>query len=328
MDLDLARVRAFVAVVDEGHFGRAAELLSVSQQGLSKRIARLEAEVGTRLLARGPRGVRLTDAGQRFLEPARRLLAAADLAAAVAMDRGMPLRLDVWGHLFDPMRTVRRALAHAVRPRVEPGSARDLPAVISALERGETDAGFGRVYLDGGRAGSGDLARRLVRLEPVDAVLAGGHELAGRDSLRPADLRDSMLVFPAAGERLDFLTRFADWFAVADRCYGANLGLAHLLDQVRSAPRGFTLLPAEAVPSPGAAPCAGVRAVPLTDPVPLYAWSLIWRRDDQHPQLPALLDAFAGTGRVSRWLEYRPGADWLPEPDQAAAMAATGRSGT
>ena len=58
MDLDLARVRAFVAVADEGHFGRAAAALSVSQQGLSKRVARLEAELGVRLLTRSAGGSR------------------------------------------------------------------------------------------------------------------------------------------------------------------------------------------------------------------------------------------------------------------------------
>ncbi|HXL88147.1 MAG TPA: LysR family transcriptional regulator [Streptosporangiaceae bacterium] len=98
MDLDLAQVRAFVSVADEGHFGRAAELLSVSQQGLSKRIARLEAELGVRLLTRArgqqqSRGVTLTDAGQRFLPPARRLVAAGDIAAAVAVGEERPFRL-------------------------------------------------------------------------------------------------------------------------------------------------------------------------------------------------------------------------------------------
>src|SRR6202453_3412748 len=68
VDLDLTRVRAFVTVADEGHFGRAAAALSVSQQGLSKRVARLEAELGVRLLTRArgqqqSRGVTLNDAG-------------------------------------------------------------------------------------------------------------------------------------------------------------------------------------------------------------------------------------------------------------------------
>lgn len=76
MDLDLARVQAFVAVVDEAHFGRAAEALSISQQAVSKRVARLEAELGVRLLTRGANGVTLTAAGRRFL------------AGAAGADRG------------------------------------------------------------------------------------------------------------------------------------------------------------------------------------------------------------------------------------------------
>ena len=74
MDLDLARVRAFVTVADERHFGRAAAALSVSQQGLSKRVARLEAELGVRLLIRNQRKVALTDASSRFLDEARATL--------------------------------------------------------------------------------------------------------------------------------------------------------------------------------------------------------------------------------------------------------------
>src|ERR1700733_3690362 len=100
VDLDLARVRAFVAVADEGHFGRAAAALSVSQQGLSKRVARLEAELGGQLLTRGAAGVSRTGAGRRFLPPARRLPAVGDLAAAAARRQERALRIDVWGHLY------------------------------------------------------------------------------------------------------------------------------------------------------------------------------------------------------------------------------------
>jgi hypothetical protein len=50
----------------------------------------------------------------------------------------------------------------------------------------------------------------------------------------------------------------------------------------------------------------------------LYAWSLLWRRQDQHPLLATLLDRFAETGRRSRWLSYQPGEDWLSSPDYAA----------
>ncbi len=306
--MDLAQVRAFVAAVDAGHFGRAAAGLSISQQALSKRIARLEADLGVRLLNRGVGGVTLTAAGRRFLDPARRLVAAGEAAVAAARQEERPLRLDAWGHLFLPMRTVRQALSLVPDLPVDPGQARDLAAAVSALAREEIDAGFGRVYPEG--VTGGGLVHRLVRLEPVDAVLSAHHELASRDALRPAELSGGTLVFPAAGERLDFLTRFADAFGIAARSYGTNLGLRHLLDRVRADPRAFTVLPAEV-----AGPAAGVVTIPLADPVPLYAWSLIWRGDDHHPLLPALLDAFAAAARDARWLEYRPGADWLPGPD-------------
>ena len=84
-------------------------------------------------------------------------------------------------------------------------------------------------------------------------------------------------------------------------------------------PRCFSLLPAD-VPLPDG---TAIRTVPLVDPTPLYAWSLIWRRDDHHPRLPELIEAFAAAGRGSRWLEYRPSADWLPEPDRAEASQLT-----
>lgn len=311
MDLDLARVRAFVAVADEGHFGRAAAALSVSQQGLSKRVARLEAELGVRLLTRSAGGISLTGAGRRFLVPARRLLTAGDLAAAAARQEERALRIDVWGHLYAPMRTVRQALEHAPDLVVELGRARDLPTALSALSRGEIDVGFGRVHPRGAAEGLDGMVHRLVRLEPLDAVIGEGHPLAGRDSLRPAELTGSTLVLPAAAQRLDYLARFADRFGIASRSEGPNLGLAEFLERIRTGRHCFSLLPADLPPPAG----AGVAAIPIIDPTPVYAWSLIWPRDDHHPRLAELLESFAAAGRAWRWLEFRPGADWLPDPD-------------
>ncbi|MBW8484094.1 LysR family transcriptional regulator [Actinomadura parmotrematis] len=312
MDLDLAQVRAFVAVAGTRHFGRAAAELAVTQQALSKRVARLEERLGARLLERG-QGVELTATGRRFLEPARRALAAADAAVAAVRADGRPLRVDVWGHLYDPARTISEAIAAGAAPAVELGRARDLPSVVEALLRGETDAGFGRVHATGHPRGDA-LAHRPVRLEPVDALLGADHPLAGRDVLRPADLGGSRLLFPAAAERLDFLRAFADRFGVDDRAEGVNLGAGHLLATVRDVPGAFTLLPADArLPD-----VPGVRAVPLADPTPLYAWSLVWDAAARHPELPALLRSLAETGRARRWLEYDPARDWLPPGDAAA----------
>jgi hypothetical protein len=55
-----------------------------------------------------------------------------------------------------------------------------------------------------------------------------------------------------------------------------------------------------------------VPAVPVVDPTPHYAWSLIWPRQSPHPMLPALIRGFAEYGRRHRRLEYDPARDWLP----------------
>ncbi|MFI1377806.1 LysR family transcriptional regulator [Embleya sp. NPDC020886] len=314
MDLDLARVRSFVAVAELRHFGRAAEQLAISQQALSKRLARLEDELGVALVDRGGkggRGVAPTEAGARFLEPARRALAAADLAVDALRQARPGVRLDVWGHLYAPMRTLARVIEAAPGLDLEPGAGRDLPTVAAAILRGDVDAGFGRVHPMPGGTPHG-LTHRLVRLEPVDAVVGIGHPLAGADALRPSDLRNSVLWCPAAVDRLDFLKRFADTFGITEWATGPNLGLEHFVDRLRTDPTCFALLPADhALPAAARA----VRSIPLVEPTPLYAWSLLWNADRPHPQLADLLREFGRIGARERWLDHDPTRDWLPDAD-------------
>ncbi len=76
MDLDLRRLRYFVAVAEELSFVRAASLLHMTQPALSRQIGALEHELGIRLLDRDRRGTSLTQAGHQLLEDAIPLLAA------------------------------------------------------------------------------------------------------------------------------------------------------------------------------------------------------------------------------------------------------------
>ena len=80
---DLTELRGFCVAADLGTLGRAAVRLHVSQPSLSKRLATLEAKVGTRLLERSPHGVTLTPAGRRLYTHARALLEQADHVADV-----------------------------------------------------------------------------------------------------------------------------------------------------------------------------------------------------------------------------------------------------
>jgi DNA-binding transcriptional LysR family regulator len=313
-DLDLALVRAFAVTAETLHFGRAADRLGTSQQALSKRIARLEALLTVRLFERDG-GTRLTEAGERFLPAARAALTAGEQAIAVLAGAGPVVRIDTWGHLYAPMRTVAQAVQGLDAVRLEPGPGRDWPSVARSLLRGDTDLGFGRTHpLPGGMGAA--LTQRLVRLEPVDAVVGASHPAAGADQVRPADLRDSTLWCPAELTRLDFLRRFADEFGITRRQDGPNLGLDHLVQKLRDDASCFTLLPADA-PLPD---YTGLRSIPLTAPTPLYAWSLAWRESHPHLLLDLLLRGFTETGRARRWLAYRPDRDWLPDIDRVTAM--------
>lgn len=81
---EISQIRCFVAVAEELHFGRAAERLNMTQPPLSRQISLLEHHVGTQLLERSSRIVRLTAAGKSFFPEAARLLRLAEEAALTA----------------------------------------------------------------------------------------------------------------------------------------------------------------------------------------------------------------------------------------------------
>lgn len=88
--MDLRRLTYFLAVVDNGGFTRASRALFVSQPALSLAVRELELELGTELLQRLGRGIRLTPAGEALVEPARQTLRDVETArAAVASVTGL-----------------------------------------------------------------------------------------------------------------------------------------------------------------------------------------------------------------------------------------------
>ncbi|TFW10411.1 LysR family transcriptional regulator, partial [Oxalobacteraceae bacterium OM1] len=81
---EISQIRCFIAVAEELHFGRAAERLNMTQPPLSRQIQLLEHHVGTQLLDRTSRTVRLTAAGKAFFPEAEHILRLAEEAASTA----------------------------------------------------------------------------------------------------------------------------------------------------------------------------------------------------------------------------------------------------
>lgn len=91
----LGDLRAFLKVVEKRNFSGAAKVLRISQSAVSKRISRLEAEIGVPLLVRSTHSLSLTDAGTRFYVHAERIVAEIDEAQRSAL----AMHAAVGGHI-------------------------------------------------------------------------------------------------------------------------------------------------------------------------------------------------------------------------------------
>ena len=86
--MDIEDIRTFVEVADAGGVSSAAVRLGISKSMVSRRLARLEAELGVQLLARSTRGASLTEAGATFRDYAARISADIDMARETILPAG------------------------------------------------------------------------------------------------------------------------------------------------------------------------------------------------------------------------------------------------
>jgi len=140
--LDLELLRSFVSVVDSGGFTRAGERVHRTQSTVSQQIKRLEEDVGQVLLHRDGKDVRPTEAGERLLSYARRLLSLAEEARDVLRqpDSAGAIRLGI----PEDFAAYRLAKLLGAFSRSHPGLRIDVRADQSKflkrdLERGELD---------------------------------------------------------------------------------------------------------------------------------------------------------------------------------------------
>ncbi len=311
MELDIGAVRAFVAVAELRHFGAAADQLGLSQQAVSKRVARLEETLEARLFRRAPTGAELTADGVALLPHARAVLAAADQLVGAMRARRRALRVDVHGTRLSSVERLRafyEAVASAPGGgEVEIVTSTGLRSAAPALLAGDIDAAYARVV----GACDDRLAHTLAYLEPLHVLVGRRHAFAGRRSLTAAELDGTTAWMPENVPGSEWAALYADLaaaFGVLIETKGPHFGFDHLVDEIANED-GLLTFVGEGTPTRMHWRPDVVR-IPVIDPTPVYPMSLLWHRDSRHPLLPALI-AYTRTHH-----RPPPGPLWMPDADR------------
>jgi LysR family transcriptional regulator, transcription activator of glutamate synthase operon len=262
--MELRQLRYIVALAEERSFTRAAGKALVAQPALSQQIAKLEAEFGLPLVDRTTRRVAMTEAGDRLVEHARRVLKQVEVAREDLADLA-GLRT---GHLtIGASRTVGSldlsallAEFHRRYPGVDLAVREDLSVSLAReLRADELDLAF--ITVPGGSPVDG-LELRVVSSEELVAVLPPGHELTARHKLRVVDLEAETIVAFRGGatirQRLDEAATRAG-FALRVAFESNEVGRMRALV---AAGLAIAVLPRSDAEQPGPA----VTAVPFDEP--------------------------------------------------------------
>jgi len=244
--MELRHLRYFVAVAEEGSLTVAAERrLHTAQPSLSRQMRDLEYEVGTQLMVRSARGVELTAAGRVFLDHARLALIQVEAAREAARRAAEPTKPSfalgfLTGQEMDWLPEAMRILHNELPNMQVTISSQYSPDLADALMRGKLDVAFMRP-----EARAPDLTYRLVRKEPLVAVLPSDHRLASREAIDAREI---------AGETFISVSNTAPTLRIVIDDYLKSIGLDirpdHEVDNIAMAmslvasTRGVALLPA------------------------------------------------------------------------------------
>ncbi|AWL85370.1 LysR family transcriptional regulator [Streptomyces griseus] len=286
--MELRHLNAFLAVAEELHFGRAAKRLQMAQPPLSQQIRQLEKELGVQLFHRNTRSVRLTSAGETFLEPTRTVLDDLDTAVRAARSAGIGeygrVTIGFAGassHETLPRLTRAVRAAHPGLELVMTGQTYANTA-LSRVADGSLDLGF--VRLPVARPG---VAHRVIDEEELVCALPSDHPLARRETV-PLDVLagEPFVSFPAnSGSTVrDAMTEACE-----------NAGFTPRI--VQEAPDSYTIL---ALVAAGVGVTLTVTSVqhiqqnglvyrPLAGPAVRLRAALAWRADNPSAALRAVL---------------------------------------
>jgi DNA-binding transcriptional LysR family regulator len=188
MNVEMRHLRAFVALGEELHFGRASQRLYLTQPALSQTIRQLETSVGGGLVERTTRSVKLTANGLAFLAAARQeqgiLRVGYQIGAALEI---APIVLRAYAERYPSVSVELQEF--------------DFGEPFAGLDVGLVDVAFVKMPLEDER-----LAYEFLEHETIFAGLAPQHPLAQRTSIAIAEILDDPIVAAprAAGPWRDF----------------------------------------------------------------------------------------------------------------------------
>lgn len=284
MALDLRQLEFFLAVAEELNLGRAAARLHMTQPPLTRRIQRLEHDIGAPLFVRTPRGVELTVPGETLLEQARRIVQLGERAVEMtrASQAGATGRLVVGYFGSSVFGALPRLLADftanadvdVVLDRVPKNAQAD------ALRDGRIHLGLGRLY-----SPEPGLTVQDLLMEPLFVALSNQHRFRSRRRVTLSDLDgERLLLFPRARPSFaDVVVRLFDDAKIHPRVHSEAEDAVTAVAQV-AVTRAVAVVPESAtniaVPGVGFVRLAGAPAQPL---------SCIYRDDHRLPILDRFL---------------------------------------
>jgi DNA-binding transcriptional LysR family regulator len=215
--LELRHLRAFVAIADTGHYGRAAASLKLTQPAITQRIQVLERELGVQLFTRNAREVHLTSSGEALIDHARALVQIEDRALAALRDHqaGIAGRLRIsyltlWdsGLPADIVAEYRRRYPTVKLDMTTGYSQSNMDRLVS----GEIDFAFIGAAV---APGKGVILRPLDRHEIV-VVIPPGHRFAQMERVPIESIRGEPIIATTPGinpklsaATLEWLTKYS-----------------------------------------------------------------------------------------------------------------------
>lgn len=311
--MELRQLRYFVAVAEELHFARAAARLLIASPSLSQQIKTLERSLSVTLFERSSMGVSLTPSGEQLLPLARATLEAAEevlgTAHRISEQRATVLRLGFLA--FTLTATSRRLLTEF---------GRKIPSISVQMRQYEWDDPSGGLLAGATDAAlvrppfTGEDRLQMIELvsEPLLAIVAEGHELAGAESIPSVRLaRESWLEAEAVTDPV--FARYwyfrelrgssppvrtnaetiEEWLAEIAFGRGVNVVPAGIAEQYRR---------------------PGLAFVPVSD-APPSRLVLAWRPDDP-PEAAKTLAKFATRARSQPAFGHAADRDDSGPPDQ------------